>query len=84
MFGFVAKHRGAWPLAILCEALGVTRTVFSAWLTRPRSRRSLDDERLTELARRSFLDSDRTYGARRYGGMCWRAANVVACTVSSA
>ena len=64
-FGFVAKHRVAWPVAMLCEALGVSRSGFYAWLMRPRSRRSLEDERLTELARRSFLDSDRTYGARR-------------------
>jgi len=64
-FGFVAKHRGAWPVAMLCGALGVSRSGFYAWLIRPRSRRSLEDERLTELARRSFLDSDRTYGARR-------------------
>ena len=64
-FGFVAKHRVAWPVAMLCEALGVSRSGFYAWLIRPRSRRNLEDERLTELARRSFLDSDRTYGARR-------------------
>lgn len=64
-FGFVAKHRGVWPVAMLCEALGVSRSGFYAWLVRPRSRHSLEDERLTELARRSFLDSDRTYGARR-------------------
>ena len=64
-FGFVAKHRVAWPVGMLCEALGVSRSGFYAWLMRPRSRRSLEDERLTELARRSFLDSDRTYGARR-------------------
>ncbi len=43
----------------------MSRSGFYAWLTRPRSRRSLEDQRLTELARRSFLDSDRTYGARR-------------------
>jgi putative transposase len=24
-FGFVAKHRSIWPLAWLCEALGVSR-----------------------------------------------------------
>jgi len=64
-FGFVAKHRGAWPVAMLCGALGVSRSGFYAWLIRPRSRRSLEDERLMELTRRSFLDSDRTYGARR-------------------
>ena len=64
-FGFVAKHRGAWPVLMVCEALGVSRSGFYAWLTRPRSRRSLDDEALGQQVRLSFVDSDRTYGARR-------------------
>lgn len=64
-FGFVAKHRGAWPVNLMCEALGVSRSGFYAWLTRPRSQRSLDDERLGMQVRQSFLASDRTYGARR-------------------
>lgn len=64
-FGFVAKHRGAWPVALTCEALGVSRSGFYAWLVRPHSRRQRDDEVLGKQARQSFLDSDRTYGARR-------------------
>ena len=64
-YGFVAKHRGAWPVLMLCKALGVSRSGFYAWLIRPRSRRSLDDEVLGQQARLSFVDSDRTYGARR-------------------
>lgn len=64
-FGFVAKHRGAWPVDLMCEALGVSRSGFYAWLARPRSRRSLEDERLGGQVRQSFLGSDRTYGARR-------------------
>ena len=64
-FGFVAKHRGAWPVTMVCEALGVSRSGFYAWLVRPRSRRSLDDETIGRQARLSFVDSDRTYGARR-------------------
>ena len=43
-FGFVAKHRGIWPAEWLCEALGVSRGGFYAWLTRPRSQRSRSDE----------------------------------------
>src|SRR3546814_15053502 len=35
-YGFVAKHRGGWPGLRLCEALGVSRRGFYAWLTRPR------------------------------------------------
>ena len=65
MFAFIAKHRGIWPVALICEALGVSRSGFYAWLTRPPSDRSRRDEVLTREVRRSFLDSDRTYGARR-------------------
>ena len=39
-FSFIAKHRGIWPADWLCEALGVSRGGFYAWLTRPRSQRS--------------------------------------------
>jgi putative transposase len=64
-FGFMAKHREAWPLNLMCEALGVSRSGFYAWLNRPRSQRSLDDEHLGGQVRQSFVASDRTYGARR-------------------
>lgn len=47
------------------EALGVSRSGFYAWLCRPRSQRSLDDEVLGRQVRKSFLGSDRTYRARR-------------------
>lgn len=64
-FEFVAKHRGAWPVNLLCEALGVSRSGFYAWLVRPPSRRSQADEVLGAQVRQSFIGSDRTYGARR-------------------
>ena len=64
-FGFIAKHRGIWPVLWMCEALGVSRGGFYAWLTRPRSQRSRDDDELGAKVRASFLGSDRTYGARR-------------------
>jgi putative transposase len=64
-FGFVAKHRGVWPVTWLCEALGVSRSGFHAWLTRTPSTRSCTDKVLGNEARLSFLASDRTYGARR-------------------
>jgi putative transposase len=64
-FSFIAKHRGIWPAAWMCEALGVSRGGFYAWLTRPRSARSRGDEDLAAKVRASFLASDRTYGARR-------------------
>ena len=39
---FVAKQRGIWPAGWLCEALGVSRGGFYAWLTRPRAQRRGD------------------------------------------
>jgi putative transposase len=65
MFAFIAKHRGIWPVLLICGTLGVSRSGFYAWLTRPPSNRARRDEALSAEIRNSFLDSDRTYGARR-------------------
>jgi putative transposase len=50
---------------VLCGALGVSRSGFYAWRTRGPSRRAQTDARILVEVRRSFLLSDRTYGARR-------------------
>ncbi len=77
MFAFIAKHRGIWPVAWMCDALGVSRSGFFAWLGRPPSLRAKSDEIIGAKVRASFLGSDRTYGARRV----WRdvLAEGVAC-----
>lgn len=64
-FGFIAKHRGIWPVRWLCAALGVSRSGYHAWLIRPKSVRMRADEALAPKIRASFVASDRTYGARR-------------------
>src|SRR4051812_40827850 len=64
-FGFIAKHRTIWPVAWLCEAMGVSRSGFHAWLNRSSSARSRSDEKVGQQVKASFLASDRTYGARR-------------------
>ena len=61
----MAKHRGIWPLRWLCEALDVSRGGYYGWLKRPPSVRARRDTQLLDSIRRSFADSDRTYGARR-------------------
>jgi putative transposase len=64
-FAFIAKHRGIWPAAWMCGALGVSRSGFHAWLTRAPSQRARDDEELGARIRASHVGSYRTYGARR-------------------
>ena len=61
----MAKHRGIWPLRWLCEALDVSRGGYYTWLSRPLSAHARRDEELAAPIKRSFGDSDRTYGARR-------------------
>jgi len=64
-FAFIAKHRGIWPVAWMCGALGVSRSGFHAWLTRAPSQRARVDEHMGTKVRASHVGSDRTYGARR-------------------
>ena len=49
----------------LCEALDVSRGGYYTWLSRPPSAHARRDEELSAPIKRSFGDSDRTYGARR-------------------
>lgn len=64
-FVFIAKHRNIWPVAWLCNALGVSRSGFHAWLNRSPSARSRTDDAVGQRVKASFLDSGRAYGARR-------------------
>ena len=61
-FAFVAKHRGIWTVAWACKALDVSSSGFHDWLNRRPAKRALENESLISLIRRSFHDSDRTYG----------------------
>jgi putative transposase len=64
-FGFVVKHRATWPVPVLCDALGVSRSGFYAWVRRAPSARAQRHAVVGAAVRASFLASDRTYGARR-------------------
>ncbi len=59
----------------MCDALGVSRSGFYAWLTRPSSKRRRDDQILGEQIRQSVMASDRIYGARRV----WRDVLALGC-----
>ena len=70
MFGFVAKHRGIWPVAFLCEALGVSRSGFYAWLRRGPSARSRRDEVLGAKIR-ALLRAIAPTALGGCGTTCW-------------
>ena len=64
-FAFVAQHRTIWLVSRLCKALDVSSSGFHDWFNRAPAKRTLENETVLGLIRRSFLESDRTYGARR-------------------
>ena len=80
-FGFIAKHRGIWPVAWLCAALGVSRSGFNAWLGRSPSARSRSDEVLAVKVRALPLTGPTAPGG--CGATCLPRASHAACTASS-
>ena len=71
IFGFVAKHRGIWPVAFLCEALGVSRSGFYAWLSRGPSARSRREEMLSAKIKVSFAAAIAPTERGECGTTCW-------------
>jgi putative transposase len=57
--------RAQHPVSRLCDALGVTRQGFHAWLTRDPSPRRVQDEHLKAAIMAAYEQSWRTYGAPR-------------------
>jgi putative transposase len=37
IFAFIQAHQEQWPVAVLCDTLGVSRASFYAWYKRPTS-----------------------------------------------
>lgn len=64
-YGFITRHRRVFPVRTMCRMLAVSHGGFYEWFNRPRSRRCLENERLTGRIRESFAQSDRTYGSPR-------------------
>ncbi len=52
-------------IEILCKALDVSRSGYYAWISRPQSNRTLENERLLDRIRKSHKNSRMTYGYRR-------------------
>ena len=54
-FGFIAKHRGIWPVLWMCEALGVSRDGYALARHGPRSQRSRTMTSFVAKVRASYL-----------------------------
>jgi transposase InsO family protein len=64
-FAIIDAKRAAYPITVLCRALGVSRAGYYASVGRPVSRRVVEDRRLAILVRAAHERSRRTYGSPR-------------------
>ncbi len=64
-YAFIQEHSERWPIRKLCSLLDVHPSGFYAWQRRPRSARSVEDERLSGLIKQFWLESGTVYGYRK-------------------
>ena len=64
-FRFIAAEKAHHAVTTLCRCLDVTQSGFYAWCTRPASRRTQEDRRLTVLVQTSFRAGRGYYGSPR-------------------
>jgi putative transposase len=65
IFGFIAAKKAEHSIKTMCRVLGVSRSGFHAWQSRPPSARQVDDERLLERIREIHSENRRVYGSPR-------------------
>jgi transposase InsO family protein len=64
-FAFILAEKANYPILVLCEVLGVSRSGFHAWQHRPRSARQCSDAQLATQVAAVHKRSRGTYGSPR-------------------
>ena len=64
-FAFIRDHQGEFPVDLLCEVLGVSRSGYYAWRDRPPSPRAVRRELLAEQIRQVHEEARSVYGSPR-------------------
>jgi putative transposase len=64
-YRLIDAEKAGYPVAVLCRMLGVSKSGYYAWRSRPPSKRSYEDAILTEKIREVHRRSRETYGSPR-------------------
>jgi putative transposase len=64
-FALIASENASFGISKLCRALGVSRSGYYAWRTRPECARKRDDTLFRVLIKEAYLQSDGVYGRPR-------------------
>jgi putative transposase len=65
IFAFIQAHQQHWPVAVLCDTLGVSRAGFYAWQKRPASTRQQRRDALLVEIRAIHSEVKERYGSPR-------------------
>ncbi len=77
-FAFIRDHQEQFPVEVQCNVLGVSRSGFYAWRSRPPGILAMRREELAGKIHETHRQSDRTYGSPRvYQSL--KAAGVSCC-----
>jgi hypothetical protein len=60
-YRFINEHRHEYKVATMCRVLKVARAGYYAWLHQPDSNRAIEDKRLLDLIRDSYVASGGVY-----------------------
>ena len=73
-FRLIDAEKANYPVAMLCRMLGVSKSGYYAWRSRPPSNRSRQDAALTEkISAISTAGADRPTATRGYTPSCVRS-----------
>ena len=64
-FRFIEDRRADYPVALMCDVLGVSPAGYYAWRSRPESRRSAANRALVDDIKRVHRDTSGRYGSPR-------------------
>jgi transposase InsO family protein len=70
IYAWIKQHSGGggggdWPVAVMCQTLGVSRSGYYDWRTRPPSTRLKRREELADQIRQAHAESGQAYGSPR-------------------
>lgn len=78
-YAFVQDHQSSYPVRRLCKMMEVHPSDYYAWLQRPESTRTIEDQRLLGHVKQSWLESE-SMAIARFGKTCANWAKHVAQT----
>jgi transposase InsO family protein len=64
-YAFIREHVAAFPIQVMCEVLGVSRSGYYDWARRPESARAVEDRAVAAETRAAHEASRGRYGSPR-------------------